>query len=53
MIDDADMLRDLFACFALAGIVTRGEITNQYEIARDAYKIADAMIYQKEKDERF
>ena len=52
MIDDYDMLHDLFAAFALAGIVTRGETTNQYDMARDAYKIADAMTLQREADEQ-
>jgi len=52
MIEDADMLRDLFACFAMAGIVARGEESNQYQIARDAYKIADAMTLQREADEQ-
>lgn len=52
MIEDAEMLRDLFACFAMAGIVTRGEENNQYQIARHAYKIADAMLMQREADEQ-
>jgi len=47
MLDDSEMMRDLFACFALVGIVSRGETTNQYEMARDAYKIADAMMQER------
>jgi hypothetical protein len=52
MIDDYDMLHDLFAAFALAGIVTRGETTNQYDMARDAYKIAEAMMFVRAENEQ-
>jgi hypothetical protein len=47
MLSDDELMRDLFACFALVGIVSRGETTDQYEMAIDAYKIADAMILQR------
>lgn len=53
MYDDFDeqYLENLFAGFALTGIVSRGETTNQHEMARDAWKIARAMIEQRKKEE--
>ena len=41
--DDGQALTDIFACAALIGIVSRGEITNRHEMARAAYLIAHAM----------
>jgi len=41
------MIKDFFAGLALIGIVSRGETTNQYEMASDAYKIADAMMEER------
>ena len=44
-------MRDLFAAFALAGMLTdeslRGSV---YTLSADAYKCADAMIDQRNKD---
>lgn len=48
---DADLLVDLFACAALIGIVSRGEITNRHEMARVAYMIASAMLHEKNSNE--
>ena len=48
--DDED-LRDLFAGFALMGIVSRASNEPQFElVARNAYRIADAMIEAKYED---
>jgi hypothetical protein len=45
--EEARMIKDFFAGLALIGIVSRGETTNQYEMASDAYKIADAMMEER------
>lgn len=40
-------LRDYFAGQALAGNIN--SITNLHEVAKDAYKVADAMLLEREK----
>jgi len=37
-------LRDYFAAKAIQGLLNNGMHPNVYELARDAYKLADAMI---------
>lgn len=45
---ESDELRDVFAIAALIGLVSRGEHTNPWEMARGAYSIAQAMIDVRE-----
>jgi hypothetical protein len=42
-------MRDLFAAFAMAGMLS-DERDNVYILSADAYKCADAMIEQRNKD---
>ena len=42
-------LRDYFAAQIISGLVTGNE-TNVYQMARDAYKLADALIAEREND---
>lgn len=54
LIIDNDVLRDLFAAFALAGILNDG---NPYQLgvkwcAAAAYDLADAMLAQRAKGEK-
>jgi len=37
-------LRHKFAGQAMQALITRGELTNMHEVARQAYAIADAMV---------
>ncbi len=42
--------RDLFAVFAMQAILSghEGHHTNRWELARDAYRVADAMLEMRE-----
>jgi hypothetical protein len=42
--------RDLFAVFAMQAILSghEGSHTNRWELARDAYRVADAMLEMRE-----
>jgi hypothetical protein len=42
-------LRDYFAAQAVIGLLTESN-PNVYQLARDAYKIADAMLEERERD---
>jgi len=42
-------LRDYFAAQAVIGLLTESH-PNVYQLARDAYKIADAMLEERERD---
>ena len=42
-------LRDYFAAQAIIGLLTESH-PNVYQLARDAYKIADAMLEERERD---
>lgn len=45
-------MRDLFAAFALAGMLANdSRRENVYLLSNDAYKCADAMIEQRNKDD--
>jgi hypothetical protein len=44
-------MRDFFAAFALAGMLTDESLRgNVYTLSADAYKCADAMMDQRNKD---
>jgi hypothetical protein len=43
-------MRDLFAAFALAGMLAEREMANFSLTARYAYQYADALIEQRNKD---
>ena len=42
-------LRDYFAAKAIIGLLD-GSHPNVYQLARDAYKLADAMLEERERD---
>jgi hypothetical protein len=42
-------LRDYFAAQAVIGLLVESH-PNVYQLARDAYKIADAMLEERERD---
>ena len=42
-------LRDYFAAQAVIGLLNESH-PNVYQLARDAYKIADAMLEERERD---
>lgn len=48
---EGQTLTDIFACCALIGLVSRGHITNRYEMARAAYLIAHAMWEARKSNE--
>ena len=43
-------LRDYLAAKAISALITGGMHSNVWELSRDAYKIADAMIKVREED---
>lgn len=45
--------RDLFAAFAMQAILSghEGTHTNRWELARDAYRVADAMLKMREEEQ--
>lgn len=43
-------MRDVFAALAMQGLVTRGASDNQHQIASWAYKVADAMLKERDSD---
>jgi hypothetical protein len=43
-------MRDLFAAFAMAGMLVESHAGDVYILSEDAYKFADAMIEQRNKD---
>lgn len=45
--------RDLFAVFAMQAILSghEGTHTNRWELARDAYRVADAMLKMREEEQ--
>ena len=43
-------MRDLFAMFAMAGILADSSLRDVTVLSSDAYKCADAMIDQRNKD---
>ena len=45
-------IRDYFACRAMNGFLSKchpDQLINQYEIAKDAYDLADAMLKQRDR----
>ena len=43
-------LRDYFASQAMAGLINNGMHPNIYQLASDAYRVADAMIEARKND---
>lgn len=45
--------RDLFAAFAMQAILSghEGSHTNRWELARDAYRVADAMLEMRNEEQ--
>ena len=45
--------RDLFAVFAMQAILSghEGSHTNRWELARDAYRVADAMLEMRNEEQ--
>ena len=45
--------RDLFAVFAMQAILSghEGHHTNRWELARDAYRVADAMLEMRNEEQ--
>ena len=49
--DNGMTLRDYFARGAIQGLLNNGMHPNMYQLARDAYAIADALLVIREEDE--
>jgi hypothetical protein len=43
-------MRDVFAALAMQGLVARGDAGNEYQIASWAYRVADAMLKERDSD---